>query len=106
MATLGARPAEIDLGQTDRGLRLGNTFAISTAARLRSVDASLLANPSNDDGDRNFAIGLHSGRFDLLTEAHITRRRRGAQRNAAAQSSVLADSVLSSDLTSGSSCSK
>jgi uncharacterized protein DUF1302 len=53
-------------------LRWDNTIRYTTAIRLFGQDAALVANPNADDGDRNFAAGLISDRFDLLSEIDLT----------------------------------
>lgn len=79
------RAAEIDVGNPDIALRWDNTVKFSAAARLKGADPSLLTNPNNDDGNRNFDKGLISSRLDWLTEADVTWRKRwGARFSAAA----------------------
>lgn len=88
-AALSGPPAawavDIDVGNPDVALRWDNTLKYSAAARLKDADPVLLANPNNDDGDRNFGKGLISSRLDWLTEADITWRKRfGARLSGAA----------------------
>jgi hypothetical protein len=52
----------------DTELRWDNTVSYSAAFRLRNRDPALLANRNADDGDRNFAPGLVSNRFDLFSQ--------------------------------------
>src|SRR5262249_28948537 len=49
-------------------LRFDNTLAYSAGFRVVPRDQALLADPNSDDGDRNFAPGLVSDRFDLLSQ--------------------------------------
>ena len=88
-AALSGPPAAwavaIDMDNPDVALRWDNTLKYSAAVRLRDADPVLLANPNNDDGDRNFGKGLISSRLDWLTEADITWRKRfGARMSGAA----------------------
>jgi hypothetical protein len=55
-------------------LRWDNTFKYTAAFRVEKRDATLLANPNQDDGDRDFSRGLISNRFDLLSEADLKYR--------------------------------
>ena len=64
----GASAVQIDTENSDLSLRWDNTVKLSGAYRLHSADAALLANPNNDDGDRNFGKGVISSRVDLFTE--------------------------------------
>src|SRR5258706_7312386 len=52
----------------DTELRWDNTVSYSTAFRLSDRDPALLANRNADDGDRNFAPGVVSNRFDLFSQ--------------------------------------
>jgi hypothetical protein len=52
-------------------VRWDNTLRYSAALRLDSPSAELLSYVNGDDGDRNFAPGLVSNRFDLLSELDI-----------------------------------
>jgi hypothetical protein len=86
LAVLGAglaRGAEIDTG-TEVSLRLDTTLTESTLFRTSPQDASVLANINGDDGDRAFAHGLVSGRFDLLEEAEAEWQGIGARASFAA----------------------
>jgi len=68
-ATLPVQAVELSSPDAELKLRWDNTLKLSTAARLKSVDASLVVgNPNADDGDRNFGKGLISQRLDLLSE--------------------------------------
>jgi hypothetical protein len=72
--SIGSTPAVagvIDIGNPDVNLRWDNTFKYSAARRLDSPLSALTLNPNNDDGDRNFAKGLISNRFDLLSELDL-----------------------------------
>jgi hypothetical protein len=78
-----ASAAEIDTGNPELKLRWDNTVKYSNALRLRGRDAALLTDPNQDDGNRNFARGLISNRFDLLSEADLAYRDVGARVSAA-----------------------
>jgi hypothetical protein len=52
-------------------IRWDNSLRYSAALRLDSPSAELLSYVNGDDGDRNFAPGLVSNRFDLLSELDI-----------------------------------
>jgi hypothetical protein len=65
-------------------VRWDNTLRYSTALRLDSPSAALLGYANGDDGDRNFAPGLVSDRFDLLSEFDIAAGDFGVHTNAAA----------------------
>lgn len=86
LALLGgaASAAEIDTGNPDFKLRWDNTVKYSAAARTGKQSATLLSNPNNDDGDRNFSRGLISNRLDLLSELDAQIGNVGARVSAAA----------------------
>jgi hypothetical protein len=65
-------------------LRWDNTLRYTTAFRLFPYDQTLVANPNADDGDRNFAPGLISNRFDLVSELDISNGPFGAEISGAA----------------------
>lgn len=68
MGAPAAHAVEIDVGNPDLKLRWDNTVKYSAAVRTGKQSDALLANPNNDDGDRNFSRGLISNRLDLLSE--------------------------------------
>lgn len=72
--------------ETANGLRMrwDNTFKYSTAYRLKRADSVLVADPTLDDGDRNFARGLISNRLDLLSEFDASYRQVGLRLSGAA----------------------
>src|SRR6202049_438696 len=72
------------LGNGDGELRWDNTVGYSTAVRLRDRDPALLANRNADDGDRNFAPGLISNRFDLFSQLDFSKAGFGFHGSAAA----------------------
>ena len=49
-------------------VRFDNTLSYNAEFRLAPRDQALLADPNEDDGDRNFASGVVSDRFDLLSQ--------------------------------------
>ena len=65
-------------------VRWNNTLRYSAAGRLEARNAALLGDINADDGDRNFAPGLVSDRFDLLSELNIIRGDFGVRASAAA----------------------
>ncbi|ROZ75053.1 DUF1302 domain-containing protein [Ramlibacter sp. WS9] len=75
---------EIDTGNEDVSMRWDNTLKYSAAARLKRPQASLLANPNNDDGDRNFSKGVISNRVDVLSEFDVSWQKRLGLRVSAA----------------------
>jgi len=70
---LGLCPASAgEIYQSDGlDIRWDNTLRYTAAFRLSSYSNELVANPNADDGDRDFAPGLVSDRFDLLSELDI-----------------------------------
>jgi len=63
-----------DLYQDDGwDLRWDNTFRYTVAFRLFHYWNSLVADSNADDGDRNFAPGLISNRFDWLSEFDLSK---------------------------------
>lgn len=65
-------------------LRWDNTLRYTAAFRLVGRDPALLDDPNEDDADRNFAPGLVSNRFDLLSEFDFAREDFGGHISAAA----------------------
>ncbi|MCY1391293.1 hypothetical protein D9M71_61310 [compost metagenome] len=75
----------IDTGNEDLQLRFDNTLRYNFGQRLESQDKAILANPNNDDGDRNF--NKHStvaNRIDILTESDIVYKQKYGARVSAA----------------------
>src|SRR3974390_1569161 len=62
---------EIPTGNEDVVIHWDNTFRYTLAQRLRGQDNQIIGSANNDDGDRNFDVGLVSSRLDLLTEADV-----------------------------------
>lgn len=60
-------------GSGDTSLRWDNTVGYSIAFRLADPDPALLAGRNGDDGDRNFAPGLISNRFDLFSQLDFSK---------------------------------
>lgn len=74
LASQGAMSAhafEIESGNSDVKIQWDNTLKYSAASRLQDASGTLLANPNQDDGDRNFGKGLISNRVDLLSEFDV-----------------------------------
>jgi hypothetical protein len=61
------------LDSGDTTLRWDNTVGYSTAFRFGDPDPALLANRNTDDGDRNFAPGIISNRFDLFSQLDFSK---------------------------------
>jgi hypothetical protein len=78
-----ARAAEIYAGD-GLAVRWDNTLRYSMALRPMPRSAELLSYINGDDGDRNFAPGLVSNRFSLLSEVDITAGDFGVHASAAA----------------------
>ena len=79
-----ANAAEIDTGNPDVKLRWDNSIKYSNAFRLKKPSTKLTADPTLDDGDRNFGRGLISNRLDLLSEMDVSYQGFGARVSAAA----------------------
>lgn len=84
LIAIGAQAAEIDVGNPDLAVRWDNTVKYSLATRLKSANPVLLANPNDDDGDRNFGKGLISNRLDLFSELDVSYRKTIGMRLSAA----------------------
>lgn len=85
--TLGfARSAvAFDLYNSDGvDIRWDNTVRFSEMYRLEPYSQDVVANFNADDGDRNFAQGLVSNRFDLLSEFDISDGNYGVHASGAA----------------------
>jgi hypothetical protein len=65
-------------------VRWDNTFKYTASWRVKDRSSELVADPNQDDGDRNFSKGLVSNRVDWLTELDVTHRNIGARISAAA----------------------
>lgn len=65
-------------------LRWDNTLRYTAAFRLEHYSNAVVADPNADDGDRNFAPGLISDRFDLLSEFDLSKGPFGVDISAAA----------------------
>jgi Protein of unknown function (DUF1302) len=57
----------------DTELRWDNTVGYSTMFRISDSDPALLANRNADDGDRAFAPGIVSNRFDLFSQLDFSK---------------------------------
>src|SRR6185437_15221753 len=65
-------------------VRWDNTIRYSAGFRVASQSPILLAYPNSDDGDGNFAPGLISNRFDLMSVLDVTGDDFGVQASLAA----------------------
>lgn len=68
LSASSAGAANIDTGNPDLSLRWDTNVKYSLAGRVKGASSTLLSNPNNDDGDRNFDKGIISNRVDLFTE--------------------------------------
>jgi hypothetical protein len=59
---------EIPTGSEDFKLRWDNTFRYTLSQRVKGQNDAILSSPNNDDGDRNFDVGIASNRLDILSE--------------------------------------
>jgi len=59
---------EIPTGSEDMKLRWDNTLRYTLSQRVKGQDDAILKSPNNDDGDRNFDVGIVSNRLDILSE--------------------------------------
>jgi hypothetical protein len=83
-AASSAHAFAFDTGTPDVTLRWDNTLKYSNGYRLEKRSPTLLADANGDDGDRNFARGWVSQRFDLLSELDLAVQRRFGARVSAA----------------------
>lgn len=63
-----AHAFEIPTGNDEVKLRWDNTFRFTLSQRLKGQNRDILNSPQNDDGDRNFNVGIVSDRLDILSE--------------------------------------
>lgn len=75
--SMSAYAFDIETSNKDVKIRWDNTFKYSAAARLKDQSVELVADPNQDDGDRNFKKGLISNRLDWLTELDISHQNIG-----------------------------
>ena len=69
-------PPSLAADINDRGgvsLRWDNTVEYTTAFRLRDRNPARLTDRNADDGDRNFASGIISNRFDVLSQLDVSK---------------------------------
>jgi len=66
---------EIDSGNPDLKLRWENTLRYTVADRVKKQNPHILASPNNDDGDRNFKMGIVENRLDVLSEFDLIYKR-------------------------------
>ena len=62
---------QIPTGDEDVKINLDNTLRYTLGQRMRGQNKDILNSPQNDDGDRNFDVGIVSSRLDLLTEFDV-----------------------------------
>lgn len=78
-----ASAASIGFDDPDLKLNWDTTVKLSNAWRLKRPAAGLLADPNQDDGNRNLGRGLVSNRLDLFSEADLQYRQVGLRVSAA-----------------------
>lgn len=72
LACANAVAVEINTGNDDIQLRWDNTLRYNLGMRTEGQDKAILANPNNDDGDRNFdRHRLVNNRLDILSESDL-----------------------------------
>ena len=71
--TPAASPAGVLLDNGDTILRWDNTVGYQTTFRVDARNPVLLRDINADDADRNFAPGMVSNRFDLLSQLDLSR---------------------------------
>lgn len=84
LLTSQAHAFQIETDNPDLEMSWNNTVKYSTAYRLDNPLPELIANPNQDDGDRNFNKGLIQSRFDLLSEFDAKYKNFGLRVSAAA----------------------
>lgn len=67
-AGISAEAFDIPTGNEDLKLRWDNTFRYTLSQRVKKQDQAIINSPNNDDGDRNFDVGIVSNRLDILSE--------------------------------------
>lgn len=75
---------EIPTGNEDVVINWDNTIRYTLAQRLRGQGQDLINSVNQDDGDRNFDVGIVSSRFDLLSEADLVYKKNYGVRVSAA----------------------
>jgi Protein of unknown function (DUF1302) len=73
LVATAAGAMDIGTGDADLTIHWDNTPKYSAAVRTTGQNAQLIANPNQDDGDRNFNRGLISNRVDWLSELDVQR---------------------------------
>ena len=72
LGTCGSALAfEIPTGNEDVVIHWDNTLRYTLAQRLKGQSKDIVGSVNQDDGDRNFDVGIVSSRVDLLTEADV-----------------------------------
>lgn len=72
MAVLGlcgsANAFVIPTGNDDVAVHWDNTFRYTLGQRVKGQNQDIINSPNNDDGDRNFDVGIVTNRLDILSE--------------------------------------
>ncbi|WP_211360595.1 DUF1302 domain-containing protein [Geobacter argillaceus] len=72
MSICGSAEAfEIPTDNEDVVIHWDNTFRYTLAQRLKGQSKDIAGSANNNDGDRNFDVGIVSSRLDLLTETDL-----------------------------------
>lgn len=72
VAASAAQAVGIETDNSDLKIRWDNSVKYSASFRLKDRSPTLIADPNQDDGDRNFNTGLVSNRVDLLSEFDLS----------------------------------
>lgn len=62
---------EVKTGSDDVVINWDNTLRYTLAQRLRGQSKAIAGSANNNDGDRNFDVGIVSSRLDLLSEMDV-----------------------------------
>ena len=71
-----ANAFQIPTSNDDLEIHFDNTFRYTLSQCLKGQEGKIIHSVNNDDGDRNFDVGLVSSRLDLLSEFDVAYQRR------------------------------
>jgi hypothetical protein len=66
---------EIPTGNDDLEIHWDNTFRYTLGQRVKGQNRDIINSPNNDDGDRNFDVGIVTNRLDILSELDAVYRK-------------------------------